>query len=90
APPRFAVARWDFISILLTAKRVKSLIYAGGRRSFREWANFFARRGNLVKTRKHILTISLFRRGARFGLRGLASGRPGPTSRGREMLTHFN
>ncbi|WP_294600782.1 hypothetical protein, partial [uncultured Rikenella sp.] len=29
----FAVARWDFISILLTAKRAKSLFYAGGRRS---------------------------------------------------------
>ena len=31
---RVSVARWDFISILLTAKRVKSLIYAGGRRIF--------------------------------------------------------
>ena len=58
----FAVARWDFILILLTAKRVKSLIYAGGRRIFRApW-------GNLVKTHKCILTISLFRRGARLWL----------------------
>ncbi len=30
APPRFAVARWDFISILLTAKRVKSLFKRAG------------------------------------------------------------
>ena len=114
---------------------------------------FDARRGNLVKTCQHILTISLFRRGAQvelcpasncsfseekeqkrlptdadassncrrpyslsarlarfilfrptaeivesllqaarvFGYRRvLRSGRAGPTSRGREMLTHFN
>ena len=47
--------------------------------------------GNPVKTHKCILTISLLRRGARlFDRRILRSGRAGPTSRGREMLTHFN
>ena len=46
--------------------------------------------GNLVKTRKRILTISLLRRGVRLGLRVLRLGRAGPTSRGREMFTHFH
>ena len=38
----FAVARWDFISILLTAKRVKSLFTRAGDRTLRG-SSFFAR-----------------------------------------------
>ena len=43
APPR-AVARWDFISILLTAKRVKFLFKRAGDGFFVQGQVFFARR----------------------------------------------
>ena len=70
----FAVARGDFISILLTAKRAKSLFKRAGdgrasnrtelqsgrpKSSFRSLSRAW---GNLVKMCRHILTISLFRR----------------------------
>ncbi|WP_299458294.1 hypothetical protein [uncultured Rikenella sp.] len=75
------VARWDFISILLTAKRVKSLFTrAGDGIKFRPRAL-----GKSSQNVPAILTISLLKRRRAVELR-LASGRPGPTSRGREML----
>ncbi|WP_297832907.1 hypothetical protein, partial [uncultured Rikenella sp.] len=53
---RVAVARWDFISILLTAKRVKSLFTRAGDGFFVQGRIFRAPWGNLVKTHKCILT----------------------------------
>ena len=68
------VARGDFISILLSAKRAKSLFKRAGDVFFVQ-GRVFSRAvcsragGNLVKTCQHILTISLFRRGARLSYR---------------------
>ncbi len=47
------------------ANRQNMPFKAGGRRSFCTKSSFSRALGNLVKTRKRILTISLFRRGAR-------------------------
>ncbi|WP_300856813.1 hypothetical protein, partial [uncultured Rikenella sp.] len=67
------VARWDFISILLVAKRVKSLFTRAG-----DGNEFCPRAGAIHSISAHAETVeSPLLAAARVELR-LASGRPGP------------
>ena len=98
APPRFAVARWDFISILLSQNEQNPSL--GGRvTAFSHTVEFFrapffvrapGKSCQNVPAHFDDFPFKATARGRALTRLKLASGRPGPTSRGREMLTHFN
>ena len=93
-----AVARWDFISILLSQNEQNPSL--GGRvTAFSHTVEFFrapffvrapGKSCQNVPAHFDDFPFKATARGRALTRLKLASGRPGPTSRGREMLTHFN